>query len=420
MQATKLAALEAQIAQLMTTPHGMTTDGGVNPLLTPKGATIEPGAGVPGNSTQPENQRGVPTSSSSPAAAQTSTQLSYAPPAAKTAPAPSLSPPTLDADTDAAEVAEAEANQLLDELDEIGVPPTGEGISALFKGSPLPLPFVPAYTDIYGNRRKGNPYIRSEPFQYQTCHYRPAQAGDSMQGELVRDFEALGYPIYSYELRSLVPTLSYLFDLKDKLRQTANLLAEALAAGSLPPSLAEVPQDLVNCTIQADSIYEFQGQRLAVLRKIAEGNDSDLAILAKIYKREAEVTGGRSRLEQGIDDLVATREVNAMISINARAKAQSAFTRPTPPPPPPGTHGGQRTFRQRRAAKPAGPPRPGAAAQAQAPARPATTPSQAPTAFTPRPQTPASSSAAATTDGGAGKGGGKGATPHSGRGRGRG
>ena len=106
-----------------------------------------------------------------------------------------------------------EAHDLLDQLEAIGQP-AEVSVAELFHAMPLPVPH-----DEY------NPFERSRIFRSQSCHYVPKLGGDSLaQGSYDALLETTRLPgnitvrtgawahSYIYELRSIVPALSYLHD----------------------------------------------------------------------------------------------------------------------------------------------------------------------------------------------------------------
>ena len=156
--------------------------------------------------------------------------------------APAISP------VDEAEGEEDEAaamDALLDELDQLDEPTGDESgsLAGAFQGHPTPLPHV-----------TGNPFPRGIQFQDATAHYHPALVGDMLHGKLAERFEELGkqpnfkgFELYAYELRSLVPLLSYMYDLNAKLKAHAALLVGAMP--ELPEALVDAPRDVVEAAV---------------------------------------------------------------------------------------------------------------------------------------------------------------------------
>ena len=82
------------------------------------------------------------------------------------------------------------------------------------------------------------------------------------------------------------------------------------------------PRDAVDMATQVTAIYEQAAERLAVLRKLAAGTSTDVALFARLYNGEERVTGARSKLECAVDDTLLRREVTALTAISARERAK--------------------------------------------------------------------------------------------------
>ena len=289
-----------------------------------------------------------------------------------------------------------EAHDLLDQLEAIGQP-AEVSVAELFHAMPLPVPH-----DEY------NPFERSRIFRSQSCHYVPKLGGDSLaQGSYDALLETTRLPgnitvrtgawahSYIYELRSIVPALSYLHDLRASTSSAAADLAGAVADGTLPPTLAHLPQTLVDLSVQSDSIYEHLNQRLSIVNNLAMGAETELECLRRLFDRERRMAGQQSRVEQAISDQVVNKTTTALTSISSRRTAQertfSLQLRSSPIP----ASGGQPSFRrnpqgrgpapaatgQRPAQRHSGSPTQGATPRAQPP--PSQNPSQLPTASQP-------------------------------------
>ena len=153
------------------------------------------------------------------------------------------------------------------------------------------LPADPTLADFFGGRdlpvrHTSVHWSRSELFQPVSCHYDPRLVGDALNGATITKLEALavaqgaaGLPqwasTYKHEACSLVPAISYVADLTAHLRGLATAVAGAVRAHeTLPSSLAELPQALVDAAIQSETIYQHLGERLGVVRKVSEAGSS--------------------------------------------------------------------------------------------------------------------------------------------------
>ena len=228
---------------------------------------------------------------------------------------------------------EAEAQELLDQLDEAFAPSAVERGGKLgglggdeFQGLPLPIPYAAPGLRADGSVYVGNPFPRSAGFWQFTNHYAPQLAGDPLHGALATQLEALagGHEYYGLELRSLVSSASYQFDQMESLRAMAAELASQWAEGTLPEALAHLPKLALDHTVQARSMLQHTLQRIDVLRLLAKPHSEvDLAIMARIYGREERIAGAASDLGAAVRDAVELRTASAMFSIAARERAKA-------------------------------------------------------------------------------------------------
>ena len=169
------------------------------------------------------------------------------PPAAAPAPAAAARPPPPPppppsgaqalapfAEEDAA-LEDEDAHALLDRLDRLdAIDGTGQAADAsaqlgdAFTGHDTPLPHAEL-----------NPYERRRAFARRTNHYHPSRVGDPLSGGLVESLERQAAmpgrevcSAYAYEVRSLIPALSCIFDLREALREQSLDLAAHQSTGA--------------------------------------------------------------------------------------------------------------------------------------------------------------------------------------------
>ena len=244
--------------------------------------------------------------------------------------------------------------------------PADPSLADYFGGGDLPVP----HTDVR--------WSRSKLFRPVSCHYDPRKVGDDLNGATMTQLEALavtqeanGLPqwasTYKHEVCSLVPAISYVADLSAHLHGLAEKVVLAIRAHeSLPSSLDELPQALVDAAVQTETIYQHLGERLGVVRKVSEAAVADLEIFSRIYGREAQVVGARSTLEAGVDARVLEGETRRLIAASASERKSAARgaagLAPQPPPPPPSRQSFRASASAARARK-----RPGSGAAQPAP-----------------------------------------------------
>ena len=223
---------------------------------------------------------------------------------------------------------DADVNGLLDELEELdpNEDETEQTYGEAFTGYALPLPTA-ASTDALPD---GNPFMCARPYARKTSHYHPGRVGDSIHGALHDDLVARGMAANARELRTLVSSLRPLVDLRESLRAqvagTAVVISE-LAAGPARDALAELARATVDQLQQTSSVVEHLLERLAVLRALASGSASDLALYESIYDGEARNSGATGRLERRVDQTRLGRQVSTLTAQSARERAEAAKAR---------------------------------------------------------------------------------------------
>ena len=116
--------------------------------------------------------------------------------------------------------------------------------------------------------------------QAYTCHYHPARVGDHLNGETTSHLQSLGDQqkgagavdwgtAYAFEMRTLVPAVSYLADLRIMATEIATDLAAALRGGLVPTELRDVPQGVADLATQALAVEQHLTERVDVLRAAA-------------------------------------------------------------------------------------------------------------------------------------------------------
>ena len=117
-----------------------------------------------------------------------------------------------------------------------------------------------------------NAFIRSHPFQGRTSHYHPGKVGDPLQGALCDQLTQRGCHAGAYEVRSLVPNISYGYDLFEYLKQSVADVMLLSGKGEHEYAVERAVAAMLACGKQQDAILQHQLERLAVLRKLSENN----------------------------------------------------------------------------------------------------------------------------------------------------
>ncbi len=181
-----------------------------------------------------------------------------------------------------------------------------------------------------------NPFPRGKSYLTVAAHYDPSTAGDPENGAIVTALkEKLADKTkvtvskgawaegYIYEIRSLIPALSYDYDAYYAQWEQAYKLEEAKRAGFLHETLAQMPHNLASIAKQIKTGIEFKMQRLGILVKLAWGEDAQLATLAQIYDRSMQRAnnGVTSRVERHVDRQHYNGVSRALASTAARQTA---------------------------------------------------------------------------------------------------
>ena len=264
-----------------------------------------------------------------------------------------------------------------EQLELLGAAPDPDkSLADRFGGHFLPLPHMARY------------WPRDFNFQTQTCHYHPSLAGDRLNGGLVDNLTKLGEQqraarqpewgsTYAYELRTLVPSCSYLADTLEAQRRICIALNSTLRAdGALPAGLESLPQDALDVAVQVQSIFSHLKERVDVLRAAGRQSTVDVEILSRLYDSEERVAGERSALGAAVESRSLEGATRSMISASAKERVAAAHgtssLTPRGLPPRERTGGGRepRSARDRaRRLQPAATGGRGSGTQATAPAR---------------------------------------------------
>ena len=190
----------------------------------------------------------------------------------------------------------------------------------LFAGHPLPLVHDP----------DENPFERKARFRAQTTHYMASRVGDSLHAEMAGQLERRGEQGelhckgYALELRSLLPACSYLYDTHAAMREMALALVRASATGQLDGTeLESLPQVATAITTQVASTLQHLRERLDILRKVADGDDAGLEVMARLYNREASVSGAMSVVGAAVSERVDSKGLDRLVSSAASERAKS-------------------------------------------------------------------------------------------------
>ena len=325
-------------------------------------------------------------------------------------PAAALSrPPGLEAysewaDDEGAEETEEEATEgMWISYADIVAPAEQGGFTGEFSSFPLRVPYAPK-----------NPFPRTEQFRDKTLHYNPSLVGDLLSGGVLSELIKGGYTAGAYEIRSVVPAISYTFDLKEFMGKTILQVLRLRDDGDHQAAATVAAESLIAMLGQTTSIYQHMLERMAVLRKLSKGQQHDLAIYNTMYDNEERATESRGVSEASVDAATAMGRTKCLIQMSARARAQAAVGGGLPP-----TRTAAQKLAARQAAKERAAPSGGAQHQQQRPAA-------QPQPQQPRPAAqPASGAAGAKGTGrgnpgkgGGGRGGGGAAAPAAGRGGG--
>ena len=188
----------------------------------------------------------------------------------------------------------------------IGV--TDDSADALFGGYELFCAYHPS-----------NAYPRSPQFQAATIHYDPGEVGDHHQAKLVTQLDQKNLRANAKEVRTLVSTISYLIDMREHQRADAKGLAEHVARlGPLPGQLAEIHVRAYASFRQTESIIQHLHERLALVKAIAFGSATNIALYEPMYENGALDGGTMGTTERRIHDKITVKKENALASLIAK------------------------------------------------------------------------------------------------------
>lgn len=236
---------------------------------------------------------------------------------------------------------ESDDDELFDALDaqlELLLQPSSveKTLADQFGGHPLPL--------AHASPR----WPRDQLFQERTCHYHPRLAGDGVNGALVDKLTELGAAqlaarapewgtTYAYELRTLVPAVSYLSDAQAAAMEIAASVTASARAGE--PLDAELPQALVNLATQIASSRAHLIERVDVLRACGLQSDVDVEVLSRLYDSEQRIASESSQLGQAVSAMTLAGSTRKLVAKAADRMASASVgagrLQPKGQPPPP-------------------------------------------------------------------------------------
>ena len=199
-----------------------------------------------------------------------------------------------------------ELTELADGLETIGI--TDDSAGALFGGY-----------ELFCAYHSSNAYPRSPQFQAATIHYEPGEVGDHHHAKLVAQLDQKNLRANAKEVRTLVSTISYLIDMREHQRADAKGLAEHVARlGTLPGQLAEIHVRAYASFRQTESIIQHLHERLALIKAIAFGFSTNIALYEPMYENGALVGGTMGTTDRRIHDKITVKKENALESLSAR------------------------------------------------------------------------------------------------------
>ena len=172
---------------------------------------------------------------------------------------------------------------------------------------------------------KFNPFKRDEQYHEMTCHYHATIVGDPATGAVIEQLLARGCTAGSYEMRSLIPALSYMHDLLFALKSKSTDALSLSDAGDHEAAAIVAMDATIACAKQADAIIQHMMERLAVLRRLAQGNDEELALYNGMYNKEHTRAGQLGRTEALVEASVSSGVTRNLIAASARAVAQRSL-----------------------------------------------------------------------------------------------
>ena len=193
-----------------------------------------------------------------------------------------------------------------------GRPPPATSLIELIDGESrvLPLPHV-----------EQNPFPRHAAFRRRACHYSPAVAGDTLNGDVERRLRSiskdLAKDLTESEMRTLVPALSVLYDLQCYVDDAHQLAYEPVQPAALRNLLADMSQQLA-------AARELLRERRDELSAATRSANHRAAIQDAIYDQEATITGVRSAMGEFVALSTASRTVSAHVGTIARERSRDA------------------------------------------------------------------------------------------------
>ena len=128
-------------------------------------------------------------------------------------------------------------------------------------------------------------------------------------------------------MRSLIPALSYMHDLLFTLKSKSRDALSHSDAGDHEAAAMVAMDTTIACAKQTDAIIQHMMEPLAVLRRLAQGNDEELALYNGMYNEEHTRAGQLGRTEALVEASVSSGVTRNLIAASARAMAQKALPR---------------------------------------------------------------------------------------------
>jgi hypothetical protein len=186
-------------------------------------------------------------------------------------------------------------------------PTTRQILTGIREGDhrPLPLP----YDD-------DNPYPRARAFRGVAMHYDPVIAGDSQSAKLASELQTADAGLLGssakLELRTLIPALSALHDIRSALEQTSGYGENTVILQ------------------QANSVDMLLRERLTLLTSVTMGKSAYQAAATFIYNAESSVSSRDTPLSAIILEQASTKAFSRHISAVARAADDTVLPPPKP------------------------------------------------------------------------------------------
>lgn len=173
---------------------------------------------------------------------------------------------------------------------------------------PLPLPYD-----------HDNPFPRDRPFRAVAMHYDSAIAGDAQSAKLDKELQAADAGLLGsgakLELRTLIPALSALHDLRASLSQ---------------PPFGDDTRHSADLLQQADAVDTLLRERLTLLSAITTSKAAYQATTTCMFNAEATVSSRETMLSSLIAEQAATKAFSRHVTATSRALDDTSLPAPKP------------------------------------------------------------------------------------------